>query len=698
MRICQVTPGLISIPPNGWGAIEKIIWEYKQSLERMGHVCDIKYLDDVKVENYDVVHIHVANLALLAHERKIPYVFTMHDHHTEVYGDQSALYNQNREAMEKSIISFVPATHLVSYFNSRRVKYLRHGANTSFFTPGDPNNKKHKLLCVGRNGLHANMSFDRKGFVYAIEAARKHDLELTIAGPSANKEFFETNKDFKPYDKVKFLYDLNENDLVEVYRDHTIFLHPSSVEAGHPNLTLVEAMSCALPVVSTYDTDALPGMVKIERNVESVYKGISTVMNNWHQLRRDALTYAKSNDWNFVVDDLIKEYRKVDEYRMKNELNDVYDQTLMNVKQHQSAKITIDYCDGAYISINGGDPSTKYDFDFVDENTGTSLFGGTLKSNEWSRCFVKRFIPYNIKISSGSKLILDSKLDLKNKNVLICLDTRSLGDCIAWFPYVEEFRKKHGCNITCATNWSTLFQDNYPDIKFCGLEWHGDFYAVYRIGCYPDKYRSFYTYKEVTLQKLSSSILGLDHTDIKPKISVRNKNRLVEDRYVCFATHSTSQAKFWNNPTGWQEMCDYLNSIGLKPMLIQLEEKNDITNIINKSGAKDIHETINLLYNCEFFVGIGSGLSWLSWALNKPTVLVSGFSLPESEFYTPYRVINKDVCHGCWNDCDFDKGDWNWCPRQKGTDRQFECSIQISSQMVIDKINDLIKTESIRTS
>jgi autotransporter strand-loop-strand O-heptosyltransferase len=133
-------------------------------------------------------------------------------------------------------------------------------------------------------------------------------------------------------------------------------------------------------------------------------------------------------------------------------------------------------------------------------------------------------------------------------------------------------------------------------------------------------------------------------------------------------------------------------------MLIQLEEKNDITNIINKSGAKDIHETINLLYNCEFFVGIGSGLSWLSWALNKPTVLVSGFSLPESEFYTPYRVINKDVCHGCWNDCDFDKGDWNWCPRQKGTDRQFECSKQISSQMVIDKINDLIKTESIRTS
>jgi hypothetical protein len=39
-----------------------------------------------------------------------------------------------------------------------------------------------------------------------------------------------------------------------------------------------------------------------------------------------------------------------------------------------------------------------------------------------------------------------------------------------------------------------------------------------------------------------------------------------------------------------------------------------------------------------------------------------------------------------------------WCPRQKGTAREFECSKQISSQMVIDSINELIKTEGIRTS
>lgn len=699
MRICQVTPGLISIPPNGWGAIEKIIWEYKQSLERAGHTCDIKYLDDVRKEDYDIVHIHVANLGLIAHERGIPYVFTMHDHHTEVYGLTSTLYKQNRDAIEKSVVSFVPAKHLVSYFDSKRVKYLRHGVNSSFFTFTSrdiPN--RHKLLCVGRNGLAQDMSFDRKGFIYAIEAARKHGLEITVAGPYANKEFFEKNKDYKPYDKCEFVYDLNEEQLLQTYQNHTIFLHPSSVEAGHPNLTLLESMACALPVVSTYDDDSLPGMVKIERTVDSVYDGIATVMNKWEILRKEALAYARDNDWNHVVGDLVREYRKIDEYRMTNELNEIYDSTKRNDKQLQGAKIEINYTDGAYLSITGGDANIRYSFDFIDDEYDEILYSGTMKTNEWAKCLIKRYVPYRVKLSADSKLLLDQKLNLKGKEVLICMDTKSLGDCIAWFPYIEEFRKKHECNVTCATNWDTLFKENYPDIKFCGLQWNGNFYAIYMIGCYPDTHRSLFNYKDVPLQRLSSSILGINHKEIRPNVVIKNTARKIEQKYVCFATQSTAQAKYWNNPTGWQETCDYLNSIGLKPVLIQSEKEDRYTNIIDMSGPKDIHDTINLLYNCEFFIGIGSGLSWLSWAVKKPTVLVSGFSLPRSEFSTPYRVINTNVCNGCWNEYDFDRGDWNWCPRQKGTPRQFECSREIGSQMVIDTIDKLIINEGIRTS
>jgi autotransporter strand-loop-strand O-heptosyltransferase len=43
---------------------------------------------------------------------------------------------------------------------------------------------------------------------------------------------------------------------------------------------------------------------------------------------------------------------------------------------------------------------------------------------------------------------------------------------------------------------------------------------------------------------------------------------------------------------------------------------------------------VDLLRHASFFIGLGSGLSWLAWASGIPVVLISGFSLPNSEFYT----------------------------------------------------------------
>ena len=48
MKVIQVHLGLLPIPPNGWGAIEKIIWDYYLQLNKKGLQCEIKYLDDIK--------------------------------------------------------------------------------------------------------------------------------------------------------------------------------------------------------------------------------------------------------------------------------------------------------------------------------------------------------------------------------------------------------------------------------------------------------------------------------------------------------------------------------------------------------------------------------------------------------------------------------------------------------------------------
>jgi autotransporter strand-loop-strand O-heptosyltransferase len=109
---------------------------------------------------------------------------------------------------------------------------------------------------------------------------------------------------------------------------------------------------------------------------------------------------------------------------------------------------------------------------------------------------------------------------------------------------------------------------------------------------------------------------------------------------------------------------------------------------INKTGNFSLEDRMAQLEHAEFFIGLGSGLSWLSWAVGKPVILISGFSLEFAEFNNPYRVINKNVCHGCWNDpsCTFDKGDWRWCPRKK----DFECTKQIYAEDVIKMIDKII--------
>ena len=100
MKIAQITPGLIQIPPNGWGAIEKIIWAYKLGLEKLGHEVEIKYSDHVSENEFDIVHVHVANLAIDLKKRGIPYIFTMHDHHVEVYGKFSPCFQDNLKAIQ----------------------------------------------------------------------------------------------------------------------------------------------------------------------------------------------------------------------------------------------------------------------------------------------------------------------------------------------------------------------------------------------------------------------------------------------------------------------------------------------------------------------------------------------------------------------------------------------------------------------
>jgi len=702
MKTTHVTPGVIPIPPNGWGAVEKIIWEYHTNLQKLGCDSEIKYLNDVNYQSGDIVHIHIANLALEAYERGIPYIFSLHDHHVVYNGKGSFNYNQNLEAIKKSVISFCHAEYLVDFFEETdKLFFLSHGVNSDFFKPYENKNfTEHKLLCLANNGIGGDSSYDRKGFRYAIEAAKQLNLPITVAGPENNKNFFQHHLDLLDYDKLTLLFDNpNEDSILELYNSHTIFLHPSSLEAGHPNLTLLEASSTGLPVVGTYDgTRKIHGMIVTQRDTNEVVNSIQQIINNYEHYVAETKKIKEDFDWSVITRRLLNMYRVVNiikkEYDSEETtklLSDNIENTDRNdYTPDDNLRFNIHFVNNPFFEILG-DGDKDYRIEFYD---GDKLFYETyLKPNMWSKLSREYYTDWNIKVWDGDNLVLDYKLNLSGKRVYIAFDSSSLGDNIAWIPYVLEFKKKHNCHVVVSTFWNKLFESQYPELEFVppgGTV--NNLIAMYKVGWFYDDKREPILPSIVPLQKTITNILGLEYQEIKTNINFTPGERLFPEKYVAIANESTAGLKLWNNPNGWRELVDYLKSKGYR--VINVSKNGEWMEGVTKIKDTSIENTMNVIHHSEFFIGLSSGLSWLSWALGKHVVMISNFTEPDHEFTTNCtRITNPSSCNGCWNNpmFKFDKGDWNWCPEHKGTDRQFECHKSITPQMVINKIQHLIQ-------
>jgi glycosyltransferase involved in cell wall biosynthesis len=314
MRIVHVATGLITIPPNGWGAVERLIWEYKIGLEKLGDTIEIKYMNELEKWPDTIVHAHLANQAIHCRDKGIPYVYSLHDHHAEWYGKDSWVFKQNLEAIKGSITSFTHTEHYLDYFSETdKLFYLRHGANTEFFTP-EYRMGPHKLLMIANNGLAGDSGFDRKGFRYGIEAARELDLPITIAGHPNNEKFFEIHSELLEYKKLTLkLTNPTDEEVRELYQDHSIFLHPSMLEAGHPNLTLCEAASSCIPIVGTYrGSKHFPGMWVLPNiSIESVMFGITETIKTYEHRRQEMIAARDYHSWDNVANTLHKYYENI---------------------------------------------------------------------------------------------------------------------------------------------------------------------------------------------------------------------------------------------------------------------------------------------------------------------------------------------------------------------------------------------------
>jgi len=412
-----------------------------------------------------------------------------------------------------------------------------------------------------------------------------------------------------------------------------LYLFPSKKELNP--LTVKEALSWEMEVIANYD-----------KNYTDQYKDLP----NFRLIRDTSVT-------NFIAEKSsgIKNF----------------------IPSPQLNKISISYCGGVKASISNENPSS-YDVKFFNHTTNKLVYETTIQNGMWTKPSIEYYVKWRVEVWQFGKKIVEDILDLTNKKVYISFESKAIGDTIAWLPYVEEFRKKHNCQVVCSTFHNGWFKSKYPNIEFVlpGSSIN-NLYASYSIGWHykNDKYDNSHhpnDFKSQPLQKTPTDILGLKFVEISPKIK-KLPPTSIKEKYVTISTQSTSQAKYWNHPTGWQQVIDHLHNKGYKVAVVDKHKLFGISDFMNSPPECDYHfhnksldEVMSIINGAEFHIGIGSGLSWLAWALNTPVILISSFSKPWCEFQTNcIRIHNETPTSGYFNTHRMDASNWNWYPFQK---------------------------------
>lgn len=351
---------------------------------------------------------------------------------------------------------------------------------------------------------------------------------------------------------------------------------------------------------------------------------------------------------------------------------------------------------GLYIDFNFGVrievPEGNYRVNIQDALSKRVCFDGMV-SGKILVSMEKYFIPWSVYVYQDEELIFCHHLDLRGQKVFFELGT-ALGDMLAILPYVLEFGRHHGCTIygSYCANFAALLDEYVPGMP-CLEKIPADSYAAYVMGAFQDTpILSPVDGRLVPLDKMGQVLLGM-RQPVEPLLFLPTTPISRKKPYVCISVQASGISKCWLYPNGWNIVVEWLNNLGYEVIDIdgdaELIQDGYVMKVpdgaIDDTGRKPLTERVELLRQAACFIGGSSGLAWLARATGIPCVLISGITIPCHDFDTPYRVQEYGVCHGCYNDVRVSIKK-SLCPYHAGTERQYECSKQISPEAVIEAL------------
>lgn len=305
MKIAIIGPGLMAIPPDGWGAVEILIWRYKCSLEKLGHEVVIYNTRDlawvaehINNNDYDFVHLQYDEYAgFFVQNLRKPFCCTTHFGYIlkeqNWHGYYPQIFHNTLHCPSILALSEGIQNKYLQHGYAGKIDYLRNGAEVTEFEFSEMGNGKAVVLGkIEPRKRQADISNICSG-----------KCEIDFVGPVVDDRFKEneTCKHLGPWDKPNLYKNLTNYSTLVLFSDG---------EAAP--LVVPEALSAGLSVVvsecasANIDRD-LPFVTVVPDDV--IQDNFPDIINKSceenHKYRKEIRSLAESHyDWDIIA----KEY------------------------------------------------------------------------------------------------------------------------------------------------------------------------------------------------------------------------------------------------------------------------------------------------------------------------------------------------------------------------------------------------------
>lgn len=277
--------------------------------------------------------------------------------------------------------------------------------------------------------------------------------------------------------------------------------------------------------------------------------------------------------------------------------------------------------------------------------------------------------------------------NFEGKELLLHFDSFCLGDTICFSSLIDAFMDYHKPKyVWITTFFPHLLKSHRLDYEFINANESGLIEIDKLIDIGYDKNNMAHTLGGMFYAAKDTMRLP---QDTEPgKCPVIPKVRIPNPKKITIGPETIKEISQWNygGTSGWQEVVNSLHNSGYNVYNVSYENTMNLENVKGFHGHDDINVAIDHIVSSRFFIGLSSGLSWLAWAYGVPVVMIANFTKKQNEFDC-FRVTNPYVCNGCFNVFPNIK---TKCPIFLGTDRESECHLSITPDMVIDEINKAI--------